>query len=127
MGDEKERREPSFGNIGDQHWSRARRGMNQEALDYYRERSKAPGVEGGGGSRNFYCMQCDGVIAFDRELATCPHCGAPIDEKVKRYFNWVEINEPNDSDARALLRLALPYLIALVVIAVALALWRPWA
>ena len=48
--------------MGPEHWSRARKDSNQEALEYYRERSHAPGVEAGGGPRNFYCMRCDGVI-----------------------------------------------------------------
>ena len=34
----------SYGNMGDHHWSRTRGERNAEALDYYRERSKAPGV-----------------------------------------------------------------------------------
>ena len=121
---DKEPAPKSFGNISDQHWSRSRRDSNREALEYYRERSKAPGVAEGGGSRNFYCMKCDGVIEFDPPRESCPHCGASIDENVKRYFNWVEINEPNDSDAKALLRIALPFLIAFVVIVAAFVIWK---
>ena len=70
--------------LGEDHWSKARAGENEEALDYYRERSKAPGVEEGGGMRNHYCFECDGVIELEydsREPApktpeSCPHCGA---------------------------------------------------
>ena len=35
---------PVYGNMSDDHWSRARAGENAEALEYYRERSRAPGV-----------------------------------------------------------------------------------
>ncbi|MCK6444805.1 MAG: hypothetical protein L6Q99_00280 [Planctomycetes bacterium] len=108
---------PSWGNVGEHHWSRARKDANQEALDYYRERSKAPGVEAGGSERNFYCMQCDGVIPYDQAGTACPHCGVALDERVKRYFNWVEINEPTQSDAKALLRVALPIALGLGAIA----------
>ena len=82
---------------------RSRDERNVEALEYYRRRSKAPGVAEGGTERNFYCMECDGVIPFGAALERCPHCDAPIDERVKRYFNWVEINDPPPSDAKALL------------------------
>ena len=85
------------------HWSRARAGTNAEAMDYYRRRSHAPGVEAGGGARNFYCMRCDGVIDADAGLEQCPHCGAELEGAARRYFNWVEINEPPKSDFRALL------------------------
>jgi hypothetical protein len=108
---------PSWGNISEHHWSRARKDANQEQLEYYRSRSHAPGVAGGGAERNFYCMGCEGVIPYDLELRACPHCGAAIDEHVKRYFNWVEINEPGTGDARALL----PFLAAALLVALALA------
>ena len=108
----------SYGNISDRHWTRSRKDSNQEALDYYRERSRAPGVAEGGGARNFYCMQCDGVIPADHDGDACPHCGDPLEGKTKRYFNWVEIDEPPKSDLAALL----PYLAggALVVLALLL-------
>ena len=51
--------------MGPDHWSVARKDENQEALEYYRQRSHAPGVEEGGGPRNFYCMRCDGVIPVE--------------------------------------------------------------
>jgi hypothetical protein len=92
----------SFGNMSEQHWSRARRDSNPEALEYLRGRSDAPGVAEGGGTRNFYCMQCDGVIPYSPPRATCPHCGTTLDESVKRYFNWVEMNDPPRSDFKAL-------------------------
>lgn len=115
----------SFGNIGPHHWSRSRAGTNEEALEYYRQRSHAPGVEEGGGARNFYCMECDGVIPFESAADTnaepttdehlglplggvrghCPHCGASLEGMARRYFNWVEINEPAKSDLKALLPL----------------------
>ena len=110
----------SFGNISDRHWSRARAGMNEEALEYYRERSRAPGVAEGGAARNLYCMQCDGVVPHSSEL--CPHCGAAIDAKVRRYFNWVEMNDPPKSDARALLPVFLGALLILGLVA-----WLVWS
>jgi len=108
--------------MSERHWSRARAGRNQEALEYYRARSKAPGVKEGGAERNFYCMACDGVIPFDLQAQSCPHCGAKIDEKVRRYFNWVEINEPPQSDLRALLPILVP-LALIALAAVAFAIW----
>lgn len=95
----------SFGNMSEHHWSRARAGTNEEALEYYRERSQAPGVREGGAERNHYCMNCDGVIPHDPGLATCPHCGVSLAGASKRYFNWVEINEPPPSDLRVMLPL----------------------
>lgn len=108
---------PSYGPMSDAHWSRARAEHNREALDYYRQRSKAPGVAEGGGARNFYCMRCDGVIPFDLVGEKCPHCGAELDENVKRYFNWVEINEPPASDFVPLAKVAGLGLTALILLA----------
>jgi hypothetical protein len=93
----------SFGNMSDAHWSRARAGTNEEALEYYRERSHAPGVEEGGGPRNFYCMHCDGVVPTEPPPGRCPHCGAEISGVARRYFNWVELDQPVKSDFRSLL------------------------
>ncbi len=88
MGQEKEADPPkSYGNMSDQHWSKTRGERNAEAIDYYRQRSRAPGVKEGGEARNFYCMECDGVVPHDHEQATCPHCGAPLEGQVKRYFD----------------------------------------
>jgi len=117
-------REKSYGNIGDHHWSRARAGMNEEALEYYRERSQAPGVAEGGGARNHYCLACDGVIPLEAgaALERCPHCGAELEGNVKRYFNWVEIDTPPKSDARALLPI-FAGLALIVVGAAALLVW----
>ena len=92
----------SYGNMSEHHWSRTRSGVNREALDYYRERSKAPGVAEGGSERNFYCMACDGVIPHEPAVQACPHCGAAIEGGVRRYFNWVEMNEAPRSDFAAL-------------------------
>jgi RNA polymerase subunit RPABC4/transcription elongation factor Spt4 len=110
--------EKSWGNLSDKHWSRARRDANQEALEYYRERSRAPGVAEGGAARNVYCMECDGVVPHVAE--SCPHCGAAIDPKVRRYFNWVEIDKPAESDLRSLLPIAAAGLALLAVLALAL-------
>lgn len=99
---------------------------NAEAIEYYRERSTAPGVAEGGSERNFYCMKCDGVIPFAPPSERCPHCGEPIDEHVRRYFNWVEINEPPSSDVKALLPwIALGGLLVLALAAwIAFVIWR---
>ena len=91
--------------MSDAHWSRARRDRNQEAIGYYRERSRAPGVAEGGAERNFYCMECDGVVPWDDFKGDqCPHCGAAIEGSARRYFNWVEIDRvpPRDRTALAL-------------------------
>lgn len=101
----------SVGRISDEHWTRARADQNQEAIEYYRERSRAPGVAEGGGTRAHYCMSCDGVIPLEydsrtqapREPGHCPHCGVELDRNVRRMFNWVEIDQVPDSDAAALL------------------------
>ncbi len=95
--------EKSFGNISEHHWTRSRKGKHTEALEYLRGRSKAPGVSEGGSARNYYCMRCDGVVPHDHAGESCPHCGAPLEGRVKRYFNWVEIDQPAGSDFRALL------------------------
>jgi hypothetical protein len=109
----------SFGNMSDAHWSRARAGTNEEALEYYRERSHAPGVEEGGGPRNFYCMHCDGVVPTDPPLERCPHCGTEISGVARRYFNWVELDQPVKSDFRSLLPWAVVGLLVLAGIAFA--------
>ncbi len=109
---------PSFGNMGEHHWSKARAGTNEEALDYYRQRSHAPGVAEGGSSRNHYCMQCDGVIPFEHAEPNCPHCGAEITGEARRYFNWVELNEPPRSDLRSLLPLFIGAGLALAAVVV---------
>lgn len=113
----------SFGNMGPEHWSRARAGANEEALTYYRERSRAPGVAEGGAARNVYCLRCDGVVPFVADLDRCPHCGEDLSGAVQRYFNWVEINEPPASDARALLPIALGALLVLVAAGALLYWW----
>ena len=99
--------------MSDRHWSRARRDHNREAIDYLRERSRAPGVAEGGGARNFYCMNCDGVIPHDAPGSSCPHCGAAIEAGVRRYFNWVEMSEPQRREPRVLLPWILLALLAL--------------
>ena len=110
----------SFGPMSEHHWSRARAGMNEEALDYYRERSRAPGVAEGGAERNFYCMKCDGVIPHDHAGGSCPHCGEPLEGMARRYFNWVEINEPAKSDFKALFPIAAGGLASLILVALLL-------
>ncbi len=115
-------RPPSFGNVGEHHWSRARAGSNREAIEYYRSRSRAPGVADGGAERNFYCMRCDGVIPHDHAGSGCPHCAAPLEGVARRYFNWVEIDQPPTSDAGPLLRIA-ALAAALLVALGALAWW----
>ena len=96
--------QPSYGNMSAHHWSRTRGERNREAIDYYRERSQAPGVAEGGNARNFFCMECDGVIPWDDFKGdSCPHCGAKIDGSVRRYFNWVEIDRTPQADRTAAL------------------------
>ena len=96
--------QPSYGNMSERHWSRTRGERNREAIDYYRERSQAPGVAEGGEARNFFCMECDGVIPWDDFKGdACPHCGAKIDGSVRRYFNWVEIDRTPQADRTAAL------------------------
>jgi hypothetical protein len=112
---------PSFGNMSEHHWSRARAGTNAEALEYYRQRSHAPGVAEGGSTRNHYCMRCDGVIPFEQIETACPHCGEAFDGAARRYFNWVEINEPPKSDARALLGLLIAGVVGLLALAAVVA------
>jgi hypothetical protein len=116
---------PSWGAMSERHWSKTRKDSNREALDYYRERSKAPGVAEGGAERNFYCMRCDGVIPFETKAVTCPHCGEALDEHVKRYFNWVEIGEPPASDFLPLLKVAALGFGALLVLVVLV--WWWWS
>lgn len=121
---------PSWGNMGPRHWSRARDGMNREALDYLRERSRAPGVAGGGAERNHYCMSCNGVIPLEYVSSEpaggppshCPHCGVELDRAVRAMFNWVEIDQVPASDLRALLPLLLAAA-GLLAAALALAVW----
>ncbi len=112
----------SFGNMSDAHWSRAREKSNAEAIDYYRERSHAPGVAEGGGARNMYCMHCDGVIPLGTPIEVCPHCGKELEGDVKRYFNWVEIDRTPRSDLRSLL-LPIGLAVVVVVSVVALVVW----
>lgn len=117
---------PSWGNISPRHWSKARADMNEEALEYMRERSRAPGVEDGGSHRNSYCMECNGVLPLDydrrvaddqRKLKECPHCGAEIDARVQAMFNWVEIDQVHGGDAKAMLPVLLGGLVVLGLLA----------
>jgi len=117
----------SYGNMSDQHWSKTRGERNREAIEYYRERSHAPGVAEGGSERNFYCMDCDGVIPFDHPEPSCPHCGAELSEKSRRYFNWVEIDQPVEGDFRAVLPwLLLAFVLLAGLLWLAVTLWKRW-
>lgn len=108
---------PSWGLMSQKHWSRARAGANQEAIEHMRQRSHAPGVAEGGGPRNHYCMACKGVIPFaSPPPEVCPHCGAVLDEHVRAMFNWVEIDEAPVGDAAALLRVAAFGLLGLALV-----------
>lgn len=119
------REEPpkSYGNMSEHHWSRTRGERNREAIDYYRERSRAPGVAEGGGARNFYCMACDGVVPHDHDGEQCPHCGESLEGRSRRYFNWVEIDQPGEGDFRALLPAILAAGAVLVVLGWLAARW----
>lgn len=117
---------PESAELPSEHWSKAREGINDETLEFLRERSRAPGVAEGGAERNHYCMECNGVIPlhYDRRQSskkrapeTCPHCGAELDSRVRAMFNWVETDEVPDSDLKALLPLlAIGGLIAIGVV-----------
>lgn len=113
----------SSGDTSEEQWPPARAGRNREAIEYYRQRSRAPGVAEGGEARNFYCMECDGVVPFDQRGDACPHCGAPIEGRARRYFNWVEIDQPGEGDLRALLPWLLAGLAALVGLGWLLVAW----
>lgn len=122
----------SYGNISEHHWSRARAGTNEEAIEHLRERSRAPGVAEGGAARNHYCMECHGVLpleydqrapAEDETSQTCPHCGAELDPRVRAMFNWVEIDQPPNSDLHALLPILGLGLLALLGIVMGLYFW----
>jgi len=108
--------------MSEHHWSKTRGERNRDAIDYYRERSKAPGVAEGGDARNFYCMECDGVIPWDDFTGdSCPHCGSVIAGSARRYFNWVEIDRTPSADRTAFflaISIALTVLGALVGILV---------
>jgi hypothetical protein len=114
-----------------EHWSKARAGTNQEAIDHYRARSRAPGVAAGGAERNHYCMSCNGVIPLSYDSRSpaegppgrCPHCGVELDPRVRAMFNWVEIDQVPAGDARAVLRVALG---VGAVLAAAAAAWWWW-
>ncbi len=112
----------------ERHWSRLRKGENQEAMDYYKERSKAPGVAEGGGIRAQYCQECDGVIPLEydqrkpadrKKTQKCPHCGADVSSTVRRMFNWVEIDQPPPSDIAPLL----PWIFGFLALVLGLALF----
>ncbi len=119
----REAEEKSYGNMSDQHWSKTRGERNADAIDYYRDRSQAPGVEGGGEARNYYCMECDGVIPWDDfQGDACPHCGAAIEGSARRYFNWVEIDRTPKSDYTAM-AIAVGLLVTALGLAAAAAYW----
>ena len=117
MGDDDKTPAKSYGNMSEDHWSRTRGERNAEAIDYYRQRGQAPGVAEGGDARNFYCMECDGVVPWDDfQGEDCPHCGAAIDGNVRRYFNWVEIDKTPESDRTATLIAATLVLAAVLAV-----------
>ena len=102
----------SVGRVTDEHWTRARADLNQDALEYLRDRNAAPCVaEADQNARNSYCMECDGVLPLEydsrtpaaRKTERCPHCGAKLERNIRRMFNWVEMDQVPDSDLRALL------------------------
>lgn len=120
--------EPQGSLLPADHWSRNRSERNHEALEYLREKSRAPGVAEGGAERNQYCMECGGVLPLayvssqpaDRaNLAHCPHCGAEIHPTVRAMFNWVEIDQVPRGDFAALA----PWLVGAGVLVAALVAW----
>ena len=120
----------SYGNMSEHHWTKTRGERNAEALEYYRERSRAPGVAEWDGPRAHYCMSCNGVLPleYDRrepaqELGHCPHCGAELDRRVRAMFNWVETDQVPDSDLKALWPLLVVALGLVVLVLWLLARW----
>ena len=117
----------SWGDVDEKHWSKVLGDRNDEVLEYYRSRSKAPGVAEGADSRNQYCMSCDAVIPLsyfqfepaDDEVRHCPHCGVELEKRIHRMFNWVEIDQPHDSDMKSLA----PILIGGLAVAIGIALY----
>jgi len=101
--------------LAGRHRAKARGGRNADGRDYDRDGSKGPGVEAGGEARNYYCMECDGVIPWDDfQGDRCPHCGAEIEGTARRYFNWVEIDRTPGSD-RTAMAIAVSIVIAALV------------
>lgn len=98
--------------MSEHHWSRARAEANVEALDFLRSRNDSPGVEGGGTERNFWCMECGGVIPYDAAHERCPHCSADLGGDAKRYFNWVEIDRPVEGEFKSVWPLLIGGLVA---------------
>lgn len=118
----------SVGRITDEHWSVARKDMNAEALEYYRQRDLAPGVAENDAPRAHYCLECDGVLPLEYDsrkpptkgqAQVCPHCGAELPDRVRRMFNWVEIDQVHGSDLAALL----PWFLGAAAIVIALLVW----
>jgi len=62
-------------------------------------------------------MNCDGVIPHEESNEICPHCGTKIEGETRRYFNWVEIDQPPPSDRKLQLTLLA------ILLAAALAGW----
>lgn len=128
---ERVRTEKSFGVDDDSHWSKARKELHAEEIEFLRERSQAPGVAEGGALRNHYCMNCNGVIPLEYDssesaealpIEHCPHCGAKLEGGVRMMFNWVEMDQVPGSDLRALL----PFIVVgfLFLAVLAFFLWR---
>lgn len=125
-GPEGEAKPPGHSLLPDDHWSKTRNVRNKEALDYLRDKSRAPGVEAGGASRNQYCMECGGVLPLsydsfepaDRSVQeSCPHCGADVSQTVRAMFNWVEIDQVPSSDVAAVMPFVLMGVVVLVLVA----------
>ena len=124
-----EERPNSYGPMSEHHWSRTRDDRNRDALEYYREKSRAPGVAEGGSHRNQYCLSCGGVIPLEYDsreplderaaLESCPHCGVALEGRVRQMFNWVETDQVPSGDAKAVL----PVLI-LLLLGLAFLVWR---
>lgn len=122
---ERVKTDKSFGVTGDKHWATARAEMNQEEIEFLRERSRAPGVAEGGADRNHYCMECHGVIPLKYDSTQsregeapehCPHCGAELGGGVRMMFNWVEMDQVPGSDAKALMPFFLGGLLVLGIV-----------
>ena len=57
------------------------------------------------------------------EEDACPHCGEAIEGRTRRYFNWVEIDEPPRGDVGPVFLIGLGVMTVVVVLLALLAWW----
>ena len=93
----------SYGNMSEHHWSKTRGERNREAIDYYRERSRAPGVEEGGGPRTSTAWTATGSSPTTRGSARARTVARSSTARSGGTSTGWEIDRPPASDLRALL------------------------